>query len=304
MQRSTDASARSPSSFDVAATQPPEEAQRRQAGPREERVAELPDVEAEARVVALVRVVHVVERAVEHVVEDEPVGERAPVAHVHRDVPGIATTRIISRPRDDLELRDLADDPLQAREQLLAGARRAEVREGHEHRQAEARGALAERRHRREEPGGEVVEAPRCAARPSSCRAAGRGAPPRAGPCSAGSKRREGAPHRRAEAVGRRCRPSAGCSPDTSSWQSSLPGRPQLPPPEPLRNSSQCGRKPCAPAVPEELEVAREEIEDLRHRADEDRPEDQVPARQPPARARRPSPRRRAPRGPRACADR
>ena len=72
----------------VALAQPPEEPERREARPREERVAELPDVEAEARVVAFVRVVHVAEGAVEHVVEDEPIGERRAVPHVHRDVPG------------------------------------------------------------------------------------------------------------------------------------------------------------------------------------------------------------------------
>ena len=80
---------------------PGHEAQRGQADPGEQAVAELGDVVAEARLLALVGVVHVREGAVEHVVEDQLVGERRAVPHVDGDVPG---------QRDDGDDEQAADD--------------------------------------------------------------------------------------------------------------------------------------------------------------------------------------------------
>ena len=88
MKSRTDASPRPLSAFESLRRSHHRESRGRQPRPREERVAELPHVEAKARVVAFVRVVDVLERPVEHVVEDQSVGERRTVAHVHRDVPG------------------------------------------------------------------------------------------------------------------------------------------------------------------------------------------------------------------------
>ena len=183
--------------------QPPEEPHRREPRPREERVPELPDVEAEARVVALVGVVHVGERAVEHVVEDEPVGERRPVAHVHRDVPGQRHREDDEQPGDDLELDDLAHDAQQAREDVLARARRREVRQRDEHRQTEARRPLAQRGDGREKPPAQVREAPDAALAPAQVEQRRRATqPPRSAPAPRARRRRRGASSDAAERVG------------------------------------------------------------------------------------------------------
>ena len=204
----------------------------------------------------------------------------------------------MSKPADDLELDELAHEPQEARDDVLARARRGRgTRSVTSIGQAEARGALAERRDRREEPGRRGSTRRRDAPlAPVQVEQRRRAPPPRAAPAAPARTPPTSAPEHAAERR-RGCRATecgmlAGCV----TRQSSLPGKPQLPPPEPLRNSSQCGRKPWAPGRQRNSTLRDSEVEDLRERADEDRAEDEVPRREPPSAGPGPSPRRRAPR--------
>ena len=124
------------------------EAERREPDPRKERVADLLRVVAEARVGSVVRIVHMTERAVDHVVEDQLVGERAAVPHEHRDEPRERRDGDDEEAAADLEEDDLAKAP-----------RRAHVREDAHGGEDEARRPLRHRRERAKEPGAEIEEA-------------------------------------------------------------------------------------------------------------------------------------------------
>ena len=276
----------------------------REPRPREERVAELPHVEAEARVVALVRVVNVGERAVEHVVEDQPVGERRPVAHVHRDVPGQRDREDDQQAADDLELRRArARAARGARRRLRSGRDAARYAQRHEHGQAEARGALAERRDRREKPPAKVGEAADASLAPAQVEEPAEHRrpeeplqqPARSPPTSAPEHASDGV-----GVAGDRVRNARGLR-DTAilvAGQAAVAAARAAPELVPVRVEAVGAR------APEELDVARQQVEDLRERADEHRAEDEVPRREPEAQCPGPSPRTRASRASRACADR
>src|ERR1019366_5501336 len=194
------------------------------------------------------------------------------------DVPGQRHGQDDEEPGDDLELDDLADDPQEAREEVFARARRGQVRERHEDGQAEARGPLAERRDGGEKPRGQVREAPHAALAPARVE----DGPEQRGPEDSLHDRLEAAEETEedaAERVGVR----AGGVRDARGLRDAavfLAGPAAVAAARAAPELVPVLLEAVGAGPPEERDVARDEIEDLRERADEDRSEDEVPRRQ------------------------
>ena len=168
---------------------------------------------------------------------------------------------MMSRPRHDLEAQRARSSA-----RFVATYANAQM-----HRQAEARRALAHRRDRREEPRREVEEAPRAPLAPVQVEERRRARRSRRAPGATARSRRSSAAIERPEAVGVRARPTSGSTPGACIAHASLPGRPQLPRRAALELVPVEAEALRAVAAEHELEVAREEVEDLRERAEQDR---------------------------------
>ena len=215
-------------------------------GPRKQSITELPDVEAEAHVVAHVRVVHVDERALVHVVEQQPIDERRAVPHVHRDVP---------REHDARDEPAACSVARAARDLASAWSRRC--RRAPRKPAAPSRARPWPSRDRDEQPGGEKQEPLHTTL----------------------------APVENDEHAGDDC-PDQPPTARAAVWRltaccvrhASLPGSPQLPPPEPRRTrpgaAETRGRR-----FDLQRQVARQQIEDLRQHEQRESREQEVKSR-------------------------
>ncbi len=160
--------------------------------------------------------------------------------------------------------------------EILARTGRGQVRERHQHRQSEASGSLPERRDRGEKPRREVKETPRAPLAPVHVEQNAEQHAPQHG-LQRRLERADGTPRHAPERIGRRPGPMRNARRQRRAALL-VARQPAIAATRAAAKLVPMGAEPVRARPPEELEVARKEIQNLRDRADEHRAEDQVPA--------------------------